>query len=177
MAEDTSKDAEAQIREKSPKIHAFLFGPIEHLQQQLQSASLFIMAFECLKDYVEHRFQEFFATGFEIKNDEFHFILPKKFLHTRKKFEDRYRQLAEKIVGRKPKAVSLFQMAIAWLHDVAAIDDGDLQLMSDCTTMRNDIAHELYKCLLNDATLKGLKKKAAPKKRAVKKVARRRERK
>ena len=55
--ENTEIDEE-QIRRTYPKLYAALLGPKEPLQELLILASLFVMSFECLKDYVEDVYRQ-----------------------------------------------------------------------------------------------------------------------
>jgi hypothetical protein len=139
------------IKDSFPKLYEALFGAKEPLQEQLILASLYVMSFECLKDYVEENFKNFFANGFKRnKNGEVEWIFSQDFYDKKVKYQKLYKLLAEKLLDRNIKAGNLFQIAIAWFYDLEAISDHDFILIYSCTKVRNELAHELYKWLLDD---------------------------
>lgn len=54
-------------------------------------------------------------------------------------------------MDERVEGVSMFQTVIAWIHNMEAINDEDFKMVVYCNKIRNDLAHELYKCILDDA--------------------------
>jgi len=150
MENETSFDDEI-IKKRFPKLYNALFGPQDSLQDQLILASLFVMSFECLKDYVEESFQTFFTNGFRRKEDgKVEWLFSKDFIEQKTKYQSLYKGLAKNLLNKDVKGVNLFQTGIAWFYDHKAISDDDFLLINSTNTIRNDLAHELYKWLLDD---------------------------
>lgn len=139
------------IKKQFPKLYNALFGPREPLQEQLILATLFIMSFECLKDFVEESFQTFFTNGFKKKEDgKVEWLYPQDFSEKKARYQNLYKDLAKKLLNKQVSGTNTFQIGIGWFYDHGAISDEDFQLIVATNTIRNEIAHELYTWLLDD---------------------------
>lgn len=152
MSRTVEEFDDALIKDKFPKLYGILFGPVQPFQEQLVLASLFVMSFECLKDFVEDNFQIFFSTGFEADDKGgYKPIMPDTFKETRKTYQEKYKDLCLSISNEKVGGASAFQTAMAWFYDMGAINDEDFKMVVHCNKTRNDLAHELYKWILDDS--------------------------
>lgn len=148
---DNTQFDEELVKQTYPKLYAALIGPKEPLQEQLVLASLFVMSFECLKDYVEENFQTFFSNGFETtENGQTELIFPKDFRERKLKYQNLYKDLSFRLLNKEVKGANLFQIAIAWLYQLEALSDEDFILIFSSNQIRNNLAHELYRWLLDD---------------------------
>lgn len=142
---------EAIEKECFPKLYEVLLGDREKLNEQLKVASLFVMAFECLKDYVEGQFRNFFCQEYKVNKNGI--LIPLEgdtYLSEKEKYQKQYQKLSKKLLNVKEKEVTIFQAGCAWFYDSKALNDDDFVLLSSCLRMRNDFAHELYKWLTDD---------------------------
>lgn len=58
---------EEQLRNAHPKqLYEAILGNGKILSDQLLISSLYVMAFECLKDFIEDNFNSFFSDGFSL---------------------------------------------------------------------------------------------------------------
>lgn len=94
----------------------------EILRTNVIVASLFITAFEMLKDSIIGRVRDFFTNGF----NENGWII-----------DDEY----QTEVLRKNK--SPLYASLAWLKDMNAIDDNDIEKFNKIKNCRNELAHEI----------------------------------
>ena len=99
------------------------------LRPRLISASLFIAAFESLKDSIVGRIRGFFCQGFDEKGD----IIDPKY------------QAEVLARNRSPVYASL-----AWLKDMSAIDDTDIAAFERVKVCRNHVAHRLLELVGNE---------------------------
>lgn len=97
----------------------------DFLRPSLLSATMFITAFELLKDSIVDRVRDFYTLGWGDKTA----MSPEyeKEVLTRDK-------------KRRPLAASL-----DWLHEHRAIDEADLEIFRRLTDVRNQLAHELFR--------------------------------
>lgn len=99
----------------------FLHPPT--LKENLIKASLYLTAYESLKNAVIDQVKDFFWTGFSQEEG------------------DRYdKQYQEKVLSRNKKA---FQASLLWFQEMGAIDEADLEIARTISDHRNEIAHEL----------------------------------
>ena len=94
----------------------------ETLRSNLIIASIFISAFEILKECILERPKEFYTTGF----DENGLIVNAKY------------KKAVLSLNKSPVYASL-----SWLKDLDAIEKEDIELFSSVKKCRNELAHEL----------------------------------
>jgi hypothetical protein len=92
------------------------------LRSKLISASLFLAAFEILKDSIVERIKDFFTSGFDQNGD---IIDPK------------YKQ---DVLSRNKSHV---YASLEWLKEMGAIDDADIAIFDKLKESRNRIAHEM----------------------------------
>lgn len=157
---DTVDPLEERIKKEYPKFSRAIFGDGNDIRQELMAASLFIMTYECLKDFVEDRFKGFFtdvseATGNGTVIDTFSPIWPevkeKSLSDSLGEQETRYKELAKKLANIDMGKVTLFQAGCAWLHKMEAVTDDDMILLIQISKFRNELAHELYRWLFDDS--------------------------
>jgi hypothetical protein len=94
----------------------------EILRDRLISASLYITAFEVLKDSIIARIRSFYATGFDEDGDH---------------VDERYKT---DVLSRNK---SPLYASLDWLIENDVIDEGDMQCFEKIKLARNVIAHEL----------------------------------
>jgi len=92
------------------------------LRTNLIVASLYITAFEMLKESILERPREFFSVDYD-----------KDGLIVGEKYNEKVLSLS-----KSPLYASLF-----WLKDINAIDDNDIEIFDKIRTCRNDITHEI----------------------------------
>jgi hypothetical protein len=151
MADNPSENSEEILKQKYPKLYEAVFGDGKKLSEQLILSSLFIMAFECLQDFVRGNFQDFFSDGYKTAKDGT--VIPiegKKFGELKEKYHEHYKALAKSLLNVSIERKNLFQSACGWFHEMQAFSDEDIKLIILATQIRNDLAHELYKWLLDD---------------------------
>lgn len=100
-------------------------------QEKLISASLYISAFEILKDSICGRVRAFYSTGF----DEAGSVTDAKY--------------ATEVLSRHSKPL---QASLAWLTEHGAIDVVDTQTFSRINAVRNHLAHNLQRVILGDSS-------------------------
>lgn len=145
------KKAEEVLCAKYPKFYDAAFGESKNVHNALLTASLFIMSFECLKDFIEDHFRSFFSNGVETdKSGRLVYIPSKEYPDVRAKYEQLYKGLAKKLLDIDTGHITTFQVACAWFHDMEAITDEDMKVIISSSKMRNDFAHELYKWIFDD---------------------------
>lgn len=101
----------------------------EVLRSRLITASLFIAAFEVLKDSVVDRIRDFFCTGFDEGRD---IIGP---------------QYQTEVLSRNRSPV---YASLAWLESMGAIEAADMAAFDRIKACRNHLAHRLLKLLWNE---------------------------
>lgn len=147
----SQRQAEETLRAKYPKFYDAVFGESKNVQNGLLTASLFIMSFECLKEFVEGHFKSFFSNGFETgKDGKLVYIPSKQYPAVKAEYEQRYKELAKKLLDIDTGRITNFQVACAWFHAMEAITDEDMTVIIYSSKMRNDFAHELYKWIFDD---------------------------
>lgn len=150
---DSVAPLEQKIKKDHPKLHRALFGDGSDTKQELMAASLFIMTYECLKDFVEGQFKGSFIIGFETASDGTIIdTFSARWSEVKKTHEARYKELAKKLAHIDTGKIALFQCGCAWLYEMGAINDDDMTLIIQASKLRNELAHELYKWLFDDGT-------------------------
>ncbi len=94
------------------------------LRPTLLSATMFITAFELLKDCIVDRVRDFYTLGFDDKTA------------TTPEYE-------KAVLARDKKRRSL-PASLDWLREQHAVDDADLEIFTRLTDIRNQLAHELF---------------------------------
>jgi hypothetical protein len=94
----------------------------------LVSASLYIAAFEALKNTVVDRVRDFFWQGFDENGDRLH------------------PEYTSDVLARNKSPV---YASLDWLKDIAAIDNEDLAAFERAKALRNALAHELLTTLVS----------------------------
>jgi hypothetical protein len=115
-------------REKVLRSWAKLLNP-ESLRSNLIAASIFLAAYEILRESVINRIQDFFTQGF----DENGWIIGKDY------------ETKVLALDKSPLRSSLL-----WLKGMDAIDEADLAQMDRIREHRNELAHDLPKFLGSD---------------------------
>ena len=95
----------------------------------LITASLYITAFELLKDSITKRIEDFFLVGTECRNHD-----------RQKEYDKEMRPYREKHKEKKDKKT---YASLDWLINVGAISEADVQKYDDVRSFRNEIAHEM----------------------------------
>ncbi len=95
------------------------------LRPSLLSATMFITAFELLKDCIVDRLRNFYTLSWEDKTG------------TTPEYE-------QKVLARDKKRRPL-QASLDWLREHDALDDADLEIFTRLTDIRNQLAHELFR--------------------------------
>ena len=139
-----------EFKAKHPKLHEALLGDGKSLTDQLLIASLYVMGFECLKDFIEDSFDSFFSNGFTVKNGKLVYTKSQSYAPTRDKYLKRYKELSKSLMGVGSNRVGTFHAACAWFHDMEAFDNNDLILIIGGIHYRNNFAHELYRWVVDD---------------------------
>jgi len=102
------------------------------LRKNLIASSMFIIAFELLKDSVTERPKEFFSDGFE-----------KGTPAVGSEYKEEVLSL-----NRSPTYASL-----EWFKKMGAIDEDDISAFTEIKNFRNEIAHKIH-YLISEGTLK-----------------------
>lgn len=101
----------------------------DNLELNVKFASLFVLNFECLKDFVVNKIRDFYSDDI---------IEDGKWIHMEtNKYKEDVRALSKHIDDASMK----------WFIDSGAITEGDYELYQTIRTRRNDIIHELLKNL------------------------------
>jgi hypothetical protein len=103
------------------------------MQERLISASLYVTAFELLKESIVGRLRSFYMVGFDIEGD----IIDEKY---------------ETSVLSRNK--SPLYASLDWLIENGVIDKSDLQSFDRIKTARNSLAHELPSLVMGGADIK-----------------------
>ncbi|WP_104803272.1 hypothetical protein [Blautia marasmi] len=99
----------------------------DNLELNVKFASLFVLNFECLKDFVVNKIRDFYSDNI---------IEDGKWIHKEtKKYKEVVRALSRYIDDASMK----------WFIDSGAITEADYELYQTIRTRRNDIIHELLK--------------------------------
>jgi hypothetical protein len=148
---DHGKEPDVQeFKAKHPKLYEAILGDGRTLTDQLLIASLYVMGFECLKDFIEDSFDTFFSDGFSIENGTIVSSKSESYGPTLKKYRKRYRELSKSLMGDESNRIGSFHAACAWFHDMEAFDDNDLTLIIAGIHYRNNFSHELYRWIVDD---------------------------
>lgn len=100
-----------------------------HLHPFLITASLYITAFELLKDSITKQIEDFFMGGTKCRNHD-----------KQKEYDEEMRPFREKHKDKKDKKT---YASLDWLIDVGAISEADVKKYDDVRSFRNEIAHEM----------------------------------
>jgi len=99
------------------------------LRSFLITASLYITAFELLKDSITKRIEGFFLVGTKCRNQD-----------RQKEYNEEMRSYRDKHKDKKDKKT---YASLDWLIDVGAISEADVKKYDDVRSFRNEIAHEM----------------------------------
>ena len=105
-----------------------MYNP-NQLRSFLITASLYITAFELLKDSIAKRIEDFFLVGTKCRNHD-----------RQKEYDEEMRPYRDKHKDKKDKKT---YASLDWLIDVGAISEADVKKYDDVRSFRNEIAHEL----------------------------------
>ena len=114
-----------------------------HLHPFLITASLYITAFELLKDSIAKRIEDFFLIGTKCRNHD-----------RQKEYDEEMRPYREKHKDKKDKKT---YASLDWLIHVGAISEVDIKKYDDIRSFRNEIAHEMLN-LMSVKTAENLEK-------------------
>lgn len=103
------------------------------LQDNIRFAALFIMNFECLKDYLVSQMRGFFCDSYSEIDGQFQIIESKEYLDIVKKLDPKRNKLTA---------------ALAWYKELGAINQDDIDLFYRSRNRRNSITHEFAQELL-----------------------------
>lgn len=100
------------------------------LRKNIEFAALFVLNYECLKEYVISQVREFYS-------DSISFVQGEMIFKESENYKKNVRSLANKIDTA----------SIMWFVNAGAITEQELDLYHTCRKRRNDITHELLKNL------------------------------
>ena len=103
------------------------------MQERLISASLYVTAFELLKESIVGRLRSFYMVGFDAEGEN---------------FDEKYET---SVLSRNKSPV---YASLNWLLESGAIEDADLQSFERIKTTRNSLAHELPSLVMEGKDLK-----------------------
>ena len=106
-----------------------MFYDSSKLRPFLISASLYITAFELLKDAINKRIEDFFMVGHKCRNRNY-----------QKDYDEEMRFYREKHKDKKDKKT---YASLDWLVNFGAITNADIKEYDKVREFRNKIAHEL----------------------------------
>ena len=109
----------------------------------LITASLYITAFELLKDSIAKRIENFFLVGTKCRNH-----------NKQKEYDEEMLPYREKYKDKKDKKT---YASLDWLVDVGAISEVDIEKYDEVRNFRNEIAHEMLN-LMSVKTVENLEK-------------------
>lgn len=112
------------------------------LRPFLITASLYMTAFELLKNAINKRIEDFFLIGYDCKNHNRH-----------KEYDEEMKPYREKHKDKKDKKT---YANLDWLISMEAITEADVKMYDDVREIRNKIAHELLD-LMNENLNESLK--------------------
>lgn len=101
----------------------------KQLRPFLITASLYIAAFELLKNSINKRIEEFFMVGTKCRSR-----------NTQKDYDEEMRPYREKHKEKKDKKT---YASLDWLVNMDAISEADIKKYDDVRILRNQIAHEM----------------------------------
>jgi len=99
------------------------------LRPFLITASLYITAFELLKNSINKRIEDFFMVGAKSRNSD-----------ATQKYNEEMRPYRDKHKDKKDKKT---YASLDWLIDVGAISEADVKKYDEVRSFRNEIAHEM----------------------------------
>ena len=111
------------------------------LRPFLITASLYITAFELLKNSINKRIEDFFMVDAKSRNSS-----------ATQKYNEEMRPYRDKHKEKKDKKT---YASLDWLIDVGAISDADVKKYDDVRSFRNEIAHEMLN-LMSEKTAENL---------------------
>ena len=103
----------------------------DNLKPNVNFAAMFVLNFECLKDYIIDQIRDFYS-------DEIDFEYGKILYHESKEYKDKVRILDKNIENASLK----------WLIEAGAITQEDFDYYQKIRRRRNDITHEFLKNLI-----------------------------
>lgn len=103
------------------------------LQDNIKFAALFIMNFECLKEFIVTEMRDFF--------DDFELIDCNNVSYESKRYKDEVKKY-------DPKNQNKLTAAINWFYELKALSQEDIKLFYEARNRRNAITHELMNELM-----------------------------
>jgi hypothetical protein len=103
------------------------------MQERLISASLYVTAFELLKESIVGRLRSFYMVGFDTNGD----IIDEKYQNS--------------VLSRNKSPI---YASLDWLVENGVIDEGDLQSFERIKVTRNSLAHELPSLVMGGTDIK-----------------------
>ncbi|MEA2908506.1 MAG: hypothetical protein QOJ15_587 [Bradyrhizobium sp.] len=124
------------------RLQAIIDGDGSEIRQQFIYAGLLLTIFERFKDYVVDRVDEFLAHRFEVRDGDLIFTRSEEFKAI----------IKEKGMGDAGQHRNKdFRAALRWLHGFNAIDQAELDHVERLYGLRNEIGHELFRIVADDA--------------------------
>lgn len=105
-----------------------MYNP-NQLRSFLITASLYITAFELLKNSINKRIEDFFMVGAKSRNHD-----------RQKEYDEEMRPYRDKHKDKKDKKT---YASLDWLVDMGAISEEDIKKYDDVRNFRNEVAHEM----------------------------------
>lgn len=107
----------------------------EILDDNMRFAMLFILNFECLKEFLISQMKEIFSNEYELNNQgELELVV-----------SDEYREQVRKL---DPKNKNPLTAALLWFESLGAINQEEIELFNKIRFRRNEITHELLENLM-----------------------------
>ena len=97
------------------------------LKDNIKFASLFVLNYECLRDYLVSQMRDFFSDEFKEIDGQWQTVESQK-----------YKDEIKRLNSNKNKLYA----AIAWFKELEAIDQNDITLLHKVRKRRNSIVHE-----------------------------------
>lgn len=124
------------------KLNDLFYRDGGQIRRQFVLSSLLIMIFEQFKDYVIDRVDGFFSEHMEVKEGRITYTRGREFKDIMK----------EKGAGQPGQhANKAFRAALHWFYELNALDNDELDEIERLYILRNDIGHELFGIIADDA--------------------------
>lgn len=134
-----SKEEEKQFQAKYPKFYEAVFSDSDTFANQMQMASLYLMAFECLRKFLESQFEGFFCHKW--KRNKLNQLIVERGPEFQKIYQE---------YKKGSKEAKWFDVACNWFHEAGALDDESMESLKALKELRNAIAHDLFSVLVNE---------------------------
>ena len=124
------------------RLQSIADGDGSEIRRQFILAGLLLTIFERFKEYVINQVEGFFASHFELKDGGLNYTRGEEFKTL----------IKEKGSGDPGQhANRVFRAALHWFHDLEAIDKAELDYVERLYALRNEIGHELFRVIADDA--------------------------